>query len=308
VGEFPIIKDGSSLALATVNPQVQLGDLVLSNEFYDLKVQKAVGVDQETYDYIYSSDPKDNKFPLTAWPKNHQTLNGVADGGTAVYRLTATGKNGYTGETEAYILIYSDHTLNLYATAIEFDGDMTIVNEYPYLRYEVKKGESIPLKRIWIGNFDNPTVLTPGKDCTVTYLNCDTGLESAEFPTEIGLYQVIVTGKGAYYGSNREDQLDFIKVGEENSMTAKANKLTAKKNKKTTFSASKAFKVKTNGKPYYEKVSGNKKISVSSNGKVTVKKGLKKGKTYSVKVEVRSDGDETYLSASKTVTLKVKVK
>jgi hypothetical protein len=100
----------------------------------------------------------------------------------------------------------------------------------------------------------------------------------------------------------------LIKVGEKNTMTAKANTVKAKKNKKTTIAAKKAFKVTAKGKVYYEKLSGNAKIAVSSSGKVTVKKGLKKGKTYKVKVKVKTDGDATHLSASKTVTLKVKVK
>ena len=45
----------------------------------------------------------------------------------------------------------------------------------------------------------------------------------------------------------------------------------------------------------------------SKTGKVTVKKGLKKG-TYTVKVKVIAAGDNEHDSASKTVTFKVKVK
>ena len=58
----------------------------------------------------------------------------------------------------------------------------------------------------------------------------------------------------------------------------------------------------------YTKVKGNKKIKIAKNGKVTVKKGLKKGKTYKVKVKVSTPGTATYLSKEKTVTLKVKIK
>ena len=39
-----------------------------------------------------------------------------------------------------------------------------------------------------------------------------------------------------------------------------------------------------------------------------MKKGLKKGKTYSVKVQVVALGNDKYKSATKNVTLKVKVK
>ena len=56
---------------------------------------------------------------------------------------------------------------------------------------------------------------------------------------------------------------------------------------------------------------GNAKVAVSKSGKVTVKKGLKKGKTYKVKVLVTAAGGKVkgvkYAPAIKTVTLKVKV-
>ena len=45
----------------------------------------------------------------------------------------------------------------------------------------------------------------------------------------------------------------------------------------------------------------------ASTGKVTVKKGLKKG-TYTVKVKVKAGGTEYFKSAQQTVTFKVKVK
>ena len=62
------------------------------------------------------------------------------------------------------------------------------------------------------------------------------------------------------------------------------------------------------GRLSYKKLSGNKKISVSAKtGKVTVKKGLKKG-TYKVKLRVTAAGSANYMAVSKTVTFKVKVK
>ena len=61
------------------------------------------------------------------------------------------------------------------------------------------------------------------------------------------------------------------------------------------------------GKAASCKVSGNAKIAVSKAGKVTVKKGLKAGKTYKVKVLVCAVGNKTYAPAFKTVTCKVKV-
>lgn len=69
------------------------------------------------------------------------------------------------------------------------------------------------------------------------------------------------------------------------------------------------FSNKCQGTLTYNKVSGDKKISINKKtGKVTIKKGLKKG-TYKVKVKIKAKGNANYLaSAYKTVTFKIKIK
>ena len=69
------------------------------------------------------------------------------------------------------------------------------------------------------------------------------------------------------------------------------------------------FTKKGQGTLTYKKVKGNKKITINKKtGKVTVKKGLKKG-TYKVKVKIKAKGNANYkASAFKTVTFKIKVK
>lgn len=102
--------------------------------------------------------------------------------------------------------------------------------------------------------------------------------------------------------------VDAAAKKEANPMTAKAKTVKAKAKKTTKIAAKKAFTVKkAQGKVTYKKKSGNGKIKVASNGKVTVKKGLKKGKTYKVKVTVKAAGNDNYLAKSKVVTLKVKI-
>ena len=87
--------------------------------------------------------------------------------------------------------------------------------------------------------------------------------------------------------------------------TVKYKKLKAKKQ---TIPAKKVFTVSNyQGNVIYKKTSGNKKISVSSAGKITLKKGLKKG-TYKLKVMVTATGNSNYLAASKIVKVKIKVK
>ena len=69
------------------------------------------------------------------------------------------------------------------------------------------------------------------------------------------------------------------------------------------------FTRKGQGKMTYSKASGNKKIVINkTTGKVTVKKGLKKG-TYKVKVKVKAAGNANYkASAWKTVTFTIKIR
>ena len=86
---------------------------------------------------------------------------------------------------------------------------------------------------------------------------------------------------------------------------ASAEKL---KNGNLTFDASKGTTVRLNkGTLSYVKQSGNEKIKIASNGKITVLKGLKKG-IYKVKVMVKSGPTKNYRATCKTVTVRVNVK
>ena len=88
-------------------------------------------------------------------------------------------------------------------------------------------------------------------------------------------------------------------------------KFSAVKKKSQTLGVTKVirFTNKGQGTKSYAKVSGNKKITIAKKtGKVTVKKGLKKG-TYKVKVKVKAAGNANYkASAWKVMTFTVKVK
>ena len=89
--------------------------------------------------------------------------------------------------------------------------------------------------------------------------------------------------------------------------TYKAAKKTKKLAKAKTAQLKTAFKLSAKTALSYKKTSGNSKITVTKAGKVTVKKGLKKG-TYKVKVKVTAKATTAYKQATKTITLKVKVK
>ena len=94
----------------------------------------------------------------------------------------------------------------------------------------------------------------------------------------------------------------------ENPIVAKGRTISAPVGKSTTYAKSTAFKIsKAQGAVTFKKVSGSKKIAVNGKtGALTVRSGLKKGRTYKVKVRVSAAGTDEYEAAAKTVTVKVR--
>ena len=125
------------------------------------------------------------------------------------------------------------------------------------------------------------------------------------------MHQADLEGR-PYYGSLTLKLVKFEK--KTNTLKVKGRTATvrySKLRKKTqTLTRSKVitFTKKGWGTITYSKTSGNKKITISKNtGKVTVKKGLKKG-TYTVKFKVKASGDDYYKAGSQTVKAKIRVK
>lgn len=85
-------------------------------------------------------------------------------------------------------------------------------------------------------------------------------------------------------------------------------KRAAVKKKNVVIKRLKAVTVKnTKGTVNYKIAKKNKKFTVAKNGKITVKKGLKKG-TYKIKIRVTAAGNAEYKAAVKTVTVKIVIK
>lgn len=139
---------------------------------------------------------------------------------------------------------------------------------------------------------DGETTLIEDTDYTLSYKN----------NKNAGTATVTITGIGAYEKSITKT----YKIAKaKNPMTVKAKKaVTAKAKKNATIKRVITVK-KAQGSVKYK--TNNKKITVKS-GNLIVKKGLKKNKTYSLKITVSTKGNKNYKSASKTVTIKVKVK
>ena len=150
----------------------------------------------------------------------------------------------------------------------------------------------------------NGNVLKEGVDYTLGW--------SSDSPVNAGTYTVTVTGCGNYTGTVQKT-FEIKKAANPLAIKAKTAKVkySAVKKKAQTLAVSKVIKFskKGQGTLTYAKSSGNKKIAINKKtGKVTVKKGLKKG-TYKVNVKVKAAGNANYsASAYKTVTFKIKVK
>lgn len=128
-------------------------------------------------------------------------------------------------------------------------------------------------------------------------------------------YKKAMIGEDGYLSKSVSAESQLTKKS--NTITVKTKKITVKKNKlkkkAISISKKKAFKVSgAQGKVTYKlasvkKAKFKKYFKVSKSGKITIKKGLKKG-TYKLKVNVTAAGNANYEPMTKTVTVKVKVK
>lgn len=120
----------------------------------------------------------------------------------------------------------------------------------------------------------------------------------------------VITVKTAQGGIEKTCKVTVTKGA--NTLTAQGKTVTVKfaklKKKNQTVKRAKAIDISNaQGALSFKKVKGSKKITVAKNGKITVKKGLKKG-TYKITVKVTAAGNNIYDSATKTVTVTIKVK
>ena len=202
-------------------------------------------------------------------------------------------------------------------------------NPDPNYVYEWSDGTTDPKTIDWKIDKAASKVTEPaGK--TLTYNGKEqTGVEAGEgytldgaSATDAGTYTATATLKedpNCVYGwsdGTTDPKIIDWKIDKANNPLSIKGKTAAVKYKKLkkknqTLAAGKVitFTKKGQGKLTYTKASGNKKITVSkTTGKVTVRKGLKKG-TYKIKVKVNAAGNANYnASTVKSVTFKVRVK
>lgn len=131
-------------------------------------------------------------------------------------------------------------------------------------------------------------------------------------PKDAGTYSAAITGMGHYRGVTH---FTYTIEKAENPLSASGRKAVVKfkklKKRAQTVAVSKviAFRKASGGTLSFRKVSGNKKITINQKtGKVTVKKGMKKG-SYKVKVKVSDAGNNNYEPSEwKTVAFSIIIK
>ena len=90
-------------------------------------------------------------------------------------------------------------------------------------------------------------------------------------------------------------------------VTVKGGTVTQARVKKKAVTAAEIKVKKSYGKLTFSKVSGSKKLTVNSKGKITLKRGARKGK-YKIKVRITAAGNSQYKAAAKNVIAVIRVK
>ncbi len=203
------------------------------------------------------------------------------------YTVTVTGKGNYTGTS-------AKATYRINKASIASKKIVLTKTAYTYNG----KVQKPTVKTV------NGKALKSGTDYTIKYSNASS--------KNAGSYTVTVTGKGNYSGTSAKATYKINKAA--NPLTVKAKtaavSFTSLKKASQTLAVSKVLTLTgRQGAATYVKAGGSASITINkTTGKVTVKKGLKKG-TYSVKVKVTAAGNTNYKkSAVKTVVFKVVVK
>ena len=210
------------------------------------------------------------------------------------------------GGSERYCVVDGE-----YGTLWQYN--VTVIAEYESGITSISNAAVVLSKNAFTfnGNVQKPVIntiggkaLIEGTDYTIQWSNPSS--------KNAATYTVTIIGKGAYTGTTKatytiNKAANPLKI-KGKTVKVKFQKL-SKKTQKLKVSKVIKFTKKGQGTLTYAKKSGNKKITINKKtGKITIKKGLKKG-TYKVKVKVKAKGNANYLaSAYKTVTFKIKIK
>lgn len=270
-----IIKRGSTLLLALV--------LVLT-------LIMAVNTQVQS---VYADD-----LNLDAFQVDISTVDTVNPGNEVTFDVQITSKITKTATARVYAFYYRE-----------------VYNSETYPGEEFGEFSGAGLKDSDDG-YDKLLTLEPGQSVSLTMKGTipDTWNEKSEILVMANASDQGYMGQGDYYGTPGGSEPPIYYEKAKNTLSAKGKTASVDYSKVRKAAQSLAvtkvisFADKGQGTRTYTKASGNSKITVNkSTGKVTVKKGLKKG-TYTVKVKVKAAGNEYYKASTKTVTFTIKVK
>lgn len=214
----------------------------------------------------------------------------VVGAGTATITITAAETEKYNKATKTVKITVSPKS-DIHDKTDISGATVTGIKKLAYTGKKLRQDPTVKL---------NGKKLTRGKDYKIVYQGNRTNVGKATF---------LVKGMGSYTGSIKKT---FTIMRAKNPMKVKGKKVNVGAGtiaeKSRTIAADKFFKVSKNkGKVTYKKVKGLQKITVASDGKVTLKPGIKKG-PHSVKVKITAAGDKNYRKLTKSAVFTVVIK
>ena len=217
---------------------------------------------------------------------------------TGTYTVYAQGIASYTGRaSRSFAVTYVPPAVKPVtptpvpapiAQKINVQGAKVIVKGQIYSGSALK-----PVPKVTLGG----KTLRAGKDYAVSYKN----------NKNAGKASVTITGKGDYVGA-KSVSFSIAKAANPVKATGKKATMAFSKKKNRALPVKKIASVRAaKGKVTYKKLSGNKKITMATTGKLTVKKGLARG-VYTLKVKVTAAGTANFKAGNKTVKCTIRVK
>lgn len=161
---------------------------------------------------------------------------------------------------------------------------------------------------IYVGGSTTVTATVTNKVGNTVYKSSNTGIATVSSSGKVtGKKAGTVTITAKNNGAQASVKIKVIKKNQ--SMTVKSAVKTVKytKVKKSAQTVAPITVKNAKGSVKYSKASGSAKLTVNSKGKITVKKGTKKG-TYTAVIKVTAAGNAQYNSCTKSVKVTVKVK
>ncbi len=247
------------------------------------------------------------EISLTAYPDNGYAFVGWYSG----KYISEDEQGNAVQDAEPYI--DDDHLLSTERTYTFTVSDYVVICPVFKVATDLSGAVVSGIKaKIYTGKAQtqDPVVTLEANSTLVTLINNTDYAVAYKNNINAGTAAVMITGIGNYKGTI---EVPFTISKAANPTTVKGLTVKVKysklKKKAQTVKRAKAIKLtKTQGTVTYKKAKGNKKITINKkNGKIKVKKGLKKG-TYKIKVKVTIAGNKNYTATSKVVTVKIKVK